>query len=210
MLRSAPFTTHGNARGAAVSRKTDWSGMPENPERDGWHWLARSRDHCEPWPFRWVGGEEPGWCAEDGCDPDCADTSPDEMIRYWPFYLGPCLTSADLAERVEAERERCANEARSLEIPEDCSAIEAHGRLITTIDIFNRIRALGPTPAYDAAIKAAREDGMEAAAKWHDAEAKKAGTWRDWGGPSDKALQAEEAFHIEAAAAIRAAKDQPA
>ena len=150
---------------------SDWNGLPENPERDGWHWLARSRDHCEPWPFRWVGGEEPGWCAEDGCDPDCADTSPDEMIRYWPFYLGPCLTPADHAAAVEAavqaERADCARHIdarvagwRNAENPEDETVngyLAFAGQLLS-----HEIRARGPTDALAAALAKAREDERQA------------------------------------------------
>jgi hypothetical protein len=76
-------------------------GVPLHPERDGWHWLARNAD--DAWPFYWVSGTESGWCAEDGCNVDCADTEPEFMAHYWPRYLGPCLTPAEHAAALAAQ-----------------------------------------------------------------------------------------------------------
>lgn len=172
----------------------EWNGLPENPERNGWHWVKDPGQEAAPtlWTLRWG-----SWWLGDN------ERSAAYLAQKGYRYLGPCLTPADLAARVEAERERCADEAEEFD-REECFTAGGPEQNVCSV-IAARIRALGPTPAYDAAIKAAEARGMERAAVWHDAEAKKAGEWRAWGGPPDKALQAKEAFHIEAAAAIRAA-----
>ena len=93
-------------------------GVPLSPEVDGWHWLRRGE---QVWPFHWVGGDEPGGCADEGCDPDCADTDPETMVRYWKRYLGPCLLPSEVAARVaEAEargRESGLREAERIARP---------------------------------------------------------------------------------------------
>lgn len=61
-------------------------------------------------------------------------------------------TEADLAARVEAERAQAAHICRLKYLKTAKAAVN---------ECFNEIRALGPTSAYDAAIKAAREEGME-------------------------------------------------
>lgn len=77
-----------------------WDGRPENPERDGWHWLLGN------------GGKGPiveaaCWCArrcvwfiQGNDDPMRADQM---LTRGWLSYLGPCLLptqhAALLAER---------------------------------------------------------------------------------------------------------------
>lgn len=69
-----------------------WDGRPENPERDGWHWVAwagtdaepsfwtphgpEKRGECWNWDDDWMG---PGWV--------CANAT----------YHGPCLTPAEVA-----------------------------------------------------------------------------------------------------------------
>lgn len=203
-----------------ASDQIDWPdqtqpGVPLNPNKRGWHWLGFKGQHeAEREPWAWLWSDEDGATGEFGWMTD-DDGDPERMARHHT-YIAPIATPADLAARVEAERVALRRVLAKIGTEDDhystptMDRLEARGRKNAVREIHEAIRALGPTPAFDAAIKAAREDGMEAAAKWHDAEAKKAGTWRDWGGPSDKSLQDEEAFHIEAAAAIRAAKDQPA
>lgn len=73
-----------------------WDGRPQNPERDGWHWL----DAGGPVLCEWRASR--GWMDE----------------TWWPHaadlvYLGPCLTPQEVAAReaaaAEAMREACAS-----------------------------------------------------------------------------------------------------
>ncbi len=137
--------------------------------------------------------------------------------------------SADLAARVEAERVACqVVAAKEEDAAADWIALaDGYGgprspeyavkkaEQHTARRVKLAIRALGPTPAYDAAIQAAREDGMEAAVRIarrfgskcraHRTVAKVAGKHLHaqlWDASADAASDIEEA--------IRAAKDQPA
>lgn len=65
-----------------------WDGRPENPERDGTHWIIGRTGiaFAAEWDattgdWAWVGGDERGW-----------------------IYAGPCLTPAEVAARVDAAR----------------------------------------------------------------------------------------------------------
>ena len=72
-----------------------WDGRPENPERDGWHWLQRADDR---WLVcKWWSAEQAGWV-------DGITLSPATVVEYGVGYLGPCLTSTEVAARVEAAR----------------------------------------------------------------------------------------------------------
>jgi hypothetical protein len=131
-------------------------GVPLHPERDGWHWLARNAD--DAWPFYWVSGTESGWCAEDGCNVDCADTEPEFMAHYWPRYLGPCLTPVEVAAREAAAaqvmREACA--VRVAHLP----ASRYEGDPCQWI----RALALPDASALDAMLAEAKREGMREAA----------------------------------------------
>jgi hypothetical protein len=77
-----------------------WGGLPENPERDGWHWLRTPAGEA---PYGWFARR---WEASEGeYDPveDCS-------------YIGPCLTPAEVASLVEnarrEEREAAAEAGR--------------------------------------------------------------------------------------------------
>ncbi len=83
-----------------------WDGLPENPERDGWHWLRTPAGEA---PYGWFARR---WEASEGeYDPveDCS-------------YIGRGLTRAEVAVLVEQarreERETAAKvvEARCLEV----------------------------------------------------------------------------------------------
>lgn len=121
-----------------------WNGVPENPERDGWHWL---RDHeasfCTPVEWRHPGG----WVANN------IPMLPHEVQTFvidCCEYLGPCLTPAEVQAREAAVyragqedmRERAAETARCVPIPEDACANEAHGRLSAALHAAIAIRAL--------------------------------------------------------------------
>lgn len=93
--------------GGGAAMTDAWDGRPQNPERDGWHWVAwagnapdptfwtphgpERRGPCWHWDDDWMG---PGWV--------CSNAT----------YLGPCLTPAEVAAQVAAaviaEREACA------------------------------------------------------------------------------------------------------
>jgi len=72
------------------------------------------------------------------------------------------IAEADLAARVEAERVACEKAVSAVfdryrKMGDTTSEIMAAGVVMAEASI----RALGPTPAYDAAIKAARREGSE-------------------------------------------------
>lgn len=111
-------------------------GVPQNPERDGRHWLGDDRN---PQPVLWL-AEFASWA-------DGTMYSPQSVVDLGFGYLGPCLTPSEVAALVEAarrdEREACAEAARCVPIPEDCSAVEAHGRISAALEACIRIRARG-------------------------------------------------------------------
>lgn len=109
---------------------TEWDGRPDNPERDGTHWIIGRKGiaFAAEWDattgeWAWVGGDERGW-----------------------IYAGPCLTPAEVEAREAAARlegiEAAAEVARCVPIPEDCCHNEAHGRLSAALEAAMRIRAL--------------------------------------------------------------------
>ena len=82
-----------------------WDGRPQDPDRDGWHWVQPTGG--EPFPAEWRTAGEcvrgrwgEGWVV-----------GPDEYDPAQCAYLGPCHTPAELAALVEAarreEREAC-------------------------------------------------------------------------------------------------------
>jgi hypothetical protein len=77
-----------------------WDGRPQNPERDGWHWVQNGNGipSCQRWHSeRWTVGSDPGWTA--------SQVAALQRVRY----LGPCLLPSDhaalLAERDALRRE---------------------------------------------------------------------------------------------------------
>jgi hypothetical protein len=98
-----------------------WDGRPENPERDGWHWVETAGGDALPYEWRTAGECERGrWPARWIFDIE-AEIDP-RTCRY----LGPCLLPADhaalLAER-DALRARVekleAGIARAMDEAED-------------------------------------------------------------------------------------------
>jgi hypothetical protein len=79
-----------------------WDGRPQNPERDGWHWLLDGNH--EPYLLQW-GSDNQRWG-------DYPGTSATDLAEFGIGYLGPCLTPAEVAASIEAarrdEREACA------------------------------------------------------------------------------------------------------
>ena len=84
----------------------DAPGVPENPERDGWHWLSLPDEDCEP--YEWLGSD--GRCADLGGVWNAITHGPENAARLGYRYIGPCLTPAAVTARVAAavavERER--------------------------------------------------------------------------------------------------------
>jgi hypothetical protein len=78
-------------------------GVPQSPERDGWHWLQFGDDR--PIATAWV-AELNAWASG-------AAYSPDGVVELGFRYIGPCLLPSEVAAQVEAARreEREANAA---------------------------------------------------------------------------------------------------
>ncbi len=91
-----------------------WNGVPENPERDGWHWLKIICGISAPRPRLWWSGMN-RWELSDG-----TLIYAGECAERW-HYHGPCATPAEVAalreraEKAEAEakaaREKALREA---------------------------------------------------------------------------------------------------
>lgn len=77
---------------------SEWNGVPQNPERDGWHWLRhRDASFCTPVEWRHPGG----WVANN------IPLLPNEVQRFvidCCEYLGPCL----MPEKIAAKDARIA------------------------------------------------------------------------------------------------------
>lgn len=69
-----------------------WDGMPQNPERDGWHWLQCNNEAPEANYWRALNREF------HGLDGMAITANP-----AWR-YLGPCLTPAEVTAMVEDAR----------------------------------------------------------------------------------------------------------
>jgi hypothetical protein len=76
-----------------------WDGRPQNPERDGWHWLCAAVGTGAPYPMLWS-ADGKAWDTGDGWI-FCTDPALIERRRY----LGPCLTPAEITAREAASAE---------------------------------------------------------------------------------------------------------
>lgn len=120
-----------------------WDGRPENPERDGWHWLYRPEDlrpMVQPWNAKlggWISG---------------ALHSPRGVVDFGFRYLGPALLPVVVEAREAAAAEAMRQSAEDRATRDGAYATSAH------------IRAL-PLPAADALARAldqARAEEREA------------------------------------------------
>lgn len=169
---------------------TDRPGYPMHAERDGWHWLKHPED-LRPFPSAW-NAELRGW-------PSGALHSPQGIVDLGFAYLGPCYTQADLDAAVQAEREACADVAYGtyddrMTVGEEETAQGAYDAAVS-------IQARGPTPALDAALAQARQEGHDEAAtdvavlrEFYDA------AMAEWAAPAKKhraeaAMKAADAVH---------------
>lgn len=123
-----------------------WDGVPENPERDGWHWLHHKED-LRPIPAMW-NAELAGWT----CGPLY---SPGGIVELGYTYLGPCLTPAEVAAREAARAEAMRSDASEL-----ADALGEHGVAVEILTL-----PLPHASALARALAAAEKRGMERAAK---------------------------------------------
>ena len=82
-----------------------WDGRPENPERDGWHFLQHPED-LRPVPTPWDAAHA-AWCSG-------GMHSPQGVVELGYHYVGPCLTPAEVAAREAAARREGIEAARPL------------------------------------------------------------------------------------------------
>ena len=80
---------------------SDWNGLPDQPERSGWHWLKHHQDNYAV-PFEWDSDE--GYWEVDIDE----DGSPIEMVDNGYQYICPCPDPSELAQMRKDERDRAA------------------------------------------------------------------------------------------------------
>lgn len=144
-----------------------WDGRPENPERDGWHWLLRDDDEFVR-PMFWfaVSKTEPVevWADRAGMEQRAHDMG----ARY--SYLGPALLPSQVAAAVQAEREAIdAAVAAEYIGPKSMDAQMSppewvKGYNAGIADVLSVIRARGPSDALADALRRAEARGMKQAA----------------------------------------------
>jgi hypothetical protein len=102
-----------------------WDGRPQNPERDGWHWLARAEDGLAILKR---------WDAEVGAWEDGIMLYPATVMEWGVCYLAPCHTPSEVAAQIEAarreERKACARVA------------DTHGKPVPYARVFTHEEAL--------------------------------------------------------------------
>jgi hypothetical protein len=87
----------------------DKPGVPLNPERDRWHWRRSSKVGSKP-SATW-------WCASERVWQDGPMTYVTVNIASQDYYLGPCLTPAEVAARVtQAKRDALEEAARLVKL----------------------------------------------------------------------------------------------
>lgn len=164
-----------------------WNGVPENPERDGWHWIAfraGEGDH-EAEPFLWH-SEAQRWEGHRGF------ISP-KTIAVGFYYVAPVVRPSDLAAREAAAalamREGAEAKCEDLRAFGDGAPKSESGNAVAWARAAESLRdqiAAIPVPhadALDALLAKAREEGKrEAAKRMHYAEAVIAALCDPWGG----------------------------
>jgi hypothetical protein len=76
------------------------SGVPLNPERDGWHWVADKDGIGKPWVEYWNGRDS--WAP--------ISATPNFICWHWR-YIAPVLTPAEVGARVAQARRDALEEA---------------------------------------------------------------------------------------------------
>ncbi|GAN86395.1 hypothetical protein [Komagataeibacter intermedius] len=78
-----------------------WNGLPDQPERSGWHWLKHSNGNY-PQPFEW-NHDTRQW------EVDIDDEGfPEEMVDSGYKYICRCPDPSELAQMRKDEREQAA------------------------------------------------------------------------------------------------------
>ena len=131
-----------------------WDGRPQNPERDGWHWVTGA-DEQPPIAVFWYQLTQHWVLGSIGIPPGSLSGA---------TYLGPCLTPAEI--------ERLRSDLLKAEMKAEIAGLE------------NIIRA----------VAKGRREGIEAAVKWHEAEA----AW--WSQGADAVTRQPDLSEQEAAA----------
>jgi hypothetical protein len=99
-------------------------GVPMNPERDGWHWVADKDGIGKPWVEYWNGRDS--WAP--------VSATPNFICWHWR-YIAPVLTPAEVEARVAQARRDALEEAARAMNPMLRS-------MISRVEAFNIIRAL--------------------------------------------------------------------
>ena len=135
------------------------SGIPPNPERDGWYWLQESdrEIECARWIAKPFLGDSRGRWQMAGTE---GDWEPYEISNW--RYIAPALTPAEMVARV-AQAKRDALEEAELAAenepePEGDPPPELHGRSVKNIATAS-VRATKRSIA--AAIRALKGEGDE-------------------------------------------------
>lgn len=90
---------------------TDWNGLPDQPERSGWHWLKHWRDKIQQ-PFEWNADKEEWEVGMDG------EGAPEEMVNCGYQYCSRCPTPSELAQmQADAARWRTVRRASRKLLP---------------------------------------------------------------------------------------------
>ncbi|GBR28827.1 hypothetical protein AA11826_0359 [Komagataeibacter oboediens DSM 11826] len=85
---------------------SDWNGLPDQPERSGWYWLA-GRYYPDMWVLDLWNGKTRMW--GDG-------TMSPELCAQRCIYGGPVLTPPELAQMRKDERGRAAKVAQEISV----------------------------------------------------------------------------------------------
>lgn len=121
-----------------------WNGLPDQPERSGWHWLKPHHDNYTV-PFEWNPDEG---CWEVDID---EDGSPAEMVNSGYQYICRCPDPSELAQMRKGERERAAKAAQSISChyyalcdaaENDVDAVAFDERMVAANECAKAIRSL--------------------------------------------------------------------
>lgn len=102
-----------------------WNGYPLNPTVDGWHWRESLKFGC-PVPRKWH-ADMGRWETTDG-----GLRAPHEVAPIWR-YLGPCLTSTDLAAYTAAAWQAGRDAAAATAGGWDCPRCHTPGSIESAI-----------------------------------------------------------------------------
>lgn len=100
-----------------------WDGVPENPERDGAHWLWVSQATGALMAFQWHAPPGPdrvgAWV---NISREITKSHPLDAVRMGLTYCAPCLTPAEVEARERAAWQRACGAMREAAL-ETCRAV---------------------------------------------------------------------------------------